>query len=746
MLKSSPSAVAAVSVSSPLVTIGMPVRNCEKTVGVAIRSIVNQTYRNWELLLIDDGSRDGTVCEALRFGDSRIRVFADSRQRGLVSRLNEAVRLARGAYFARMDGDDVSFPERLEMQLAHLEQNPAVDLLGTGIIVFRGEGEVLGTRAAPLTHEEICRQPRSGFHLAHPTWMGRTEWFRNHPYSPEAVRAEDQDLLLRTYRNSRFAALPAVLLGYREDSLRLGKNLRGRRSFLRSVVREECLRGSTFEAMAAICEQTAKGVVDAIAITTGLDYAILRHRALPADAEIVRHWRRVWENSQERHAALCVTPDPNANVTRPKILYAGTSPLSVQWFLRGQLGYLREAGFDISVVTAPGEGLELARRNEGIETIAVPMVRRISPRRDLVALWRLWQIVRRVRPAITNVGTPKAGLLAGLAAWLNRVPCRIYTLRGLRLESIRGPLRPVLWLAEWIACHTAHRVICVSESVRQKAVALRLVNPARAIVLGAGSCNGVDESSFAPTPEILRRAREVRRSLGIPSGAAVVGYVGRLTRDKGIPELAYAYRFLRLTFPDLRLLLVGDFEEGDPVDPALRQSIEADPGILRTGFVRDVSPYYHVMDVLLLPSFREGFPNALLEAHAAGKPVVATRATGVVDAVTDGVDGTLVPIGDVAALAEAAARLLRDPGLAARMGSAGRERVLLHFRQQDVWNAILREYISLLDANGLPLPRASQNAPAGFPRTHEPEEVSAGVPLKSRGWLARLRRHAVGAP
>ncbi len=760
MLNSSPSAVAAMSAPSPLVTIGMPVRNCEKTIGTAIRSILNQTCGNWELLIIDDGSTDGTVREALRFGDPRIRICADGCHRGLARRLNEAVELSRGEYFARMDGDDVSFPERIELQLAYLERNPGVDLLGAGVVVFRGEGELLGTRAVPLTHEEICRRPRSGFHLAHPTWIGRTEWFRNHPYRADAVRAEDQDLLLRTCRASRFASLPAILLGYREESLRLEKILRGRFSFLRSVVREEYSQARAIQALAAIGEQAAKAAIDTAAILSGLDYAILRHRALPAGPAIRRRWAQVWTESQGQRAPKSISTapaarplsadeashSPRAGVARPGILYAGTSPLSVQWFLRGQLGHLREAGFDVTVVTAPGEGLDEARLSEGVETIAAPMVRSISPGRDLVALWRLWRIVGRLRPAITNVGTPKAGLLAGLAAWLSRVPCRVYTLHGLRLETVRGPMRPVLWMAEWIACHAAHRVICVSESVRRKALALDLVAPERAVVLGAGSCNGVDESRCAPGPEISRRARELRHNLGIAAVAPVVAFVGRLTRDKGIPELVDAFSRLRAAFPDLRLLLVGDFEDGDPIDPVLRRNIEAHPGIVRTGFVRDVYPYYHVADMLVLPTLREGFPNVVLEAHAAGKAVVATRATGVVDAVADGVDGILVPIGDPAALAEAVALLLRDPALAARMGRAGRERVLRHFRQQDVWDALLREYVGLLGASGLPLPRAVQDAPAAFPGNREQAKTPALAPLKPRRWLARPGRHSVGAP
>jgi glycosyltransferase involved in cell wall biosynthesis len=186
-----------------------------------------------------------------------------------------------------------------------------------------------------------------------------------------------------------------------------------------------------------------------------------------------------------------------------------------------------------------------------------------------------------------------------------------------------------------------------------------------------------------------------------------VGFVGRLTRDKGIPELLDAYDRLRPEFPDVWLLLVGGYEDGDPLDPLLRKRIEIEPNILRSGFVERVEAYYQVMNVLVLPTYREGFGNVILEAHAAGKPVVATRATGVVDAVVDTVTGILVPVGDAQGLANALSFVLKDKALAARMGNAGRERVLSEFRQELIWEALLEEYRTILRNKGLPLPEGS---------------------------------------
>lgn len=287
----------------PIVTIGLPMYNCATTLDRAIRSILNQTFCDWELLLVDDGSTDKTVDLARAYSDARVRIYTDGRHAGLVARLNQATDLGRGKYFARMDGDDISYPERLALQVKYLEAHDEIDLLGGGMLIFGRGGGVLGVRECGITHEEICRRPWAGFYLAHPTWIGKIEWFRKHRYRAEAVRCEDQDLLLRTYENSRFAALSEIVLGYREEELSLTKILSGRRNFARSVVRKAFQRGSYLRGVGAVVEQILKGLTDCVAVGTGLGYCILRHRALPADSTAKRRWMEVWEAEREHESS-----------------------------------------------------------------------------------------------------------------------------------------------------------------------------------------------------------------------------------------------------------------------------------------------------------------------------------------------------------------------------------------------------------------------------------------------------------
>jgi len=398
---------------------------------------------------------------------------------------------------------------------------------------------------------------------------------------------------------------------------------------------------------------------------------------------------------------------------RLRIVYAVTVPVCLS-YLWGQLREMRERGYEVTVISSAGEELDRAASLEGAQIIPLPMAREISPVRDLLSLWRFWRVLRRLRPSITNVGTPKAGLLGGLAALLAGVPCRVYTLHGLRLETEEGPKRRILTWAERLACFCAQRVICVSESVREKAMALGIGEPAKLRVLGSGSCNGVDVAAYSPDAAGHQKAAELRRDLGIPERAPIIGFVGRLTWSKGVAELFHAYRRVRAAMPDVRLVMLGRYEEGEPVPGEIRRAIEADPQVLLPGFVRDTTAYYHLMDVLALASYREGLPGAVLEANAAGKPVVAFRATGTVDAVVEGVTGILVPMGDVQGLAQALELLLKDKTLSAKMGDAGRERVLREFPQERVWEGVAQEYARLLEGCGLPLPKThvKQRAPS----------------------------------
>jgi len=200
----------------PLVTIAMPVYNAGKYLRLAVLSIVRQSFVNWELLIMDDGSTDNALQSIADINDVRIRILRDGQNKGLAARLNECIDLARGKYFARMDQDDVSYPERLMRQIKSFDENKTLDLVAVRAITIDENNKATGIFPSALTHEEICARPWLGFYFPHPTWMGKMEWFRKYRYTvPGPYFCEDQELLLRSYRDSKFGTIDEVLFAYR---------------------------------------------------------------------------------------------------------------------------------------------------------------------------------------------------------------------------------------------------------------------------------------------------------------------------------------------------------------------------------------------------------------------------------------------------------------------------------------------------------------------------------------------------
>ncbi|WP_285522130.1 sugar transferase [Deinococcus rhizophilus] len=391
----------------------------------------------------------------------------------------------------------------------------------------------------------------------------------------------------------------------------------------------------------------------------------------------------------------------------------------------------------ISAPTVPGE-LEGRAAEEGAQAFPVPMEREISPRADLRSVWHLYRALRQFRPTVLNVNTPKAALLGGLAGVAAGVPLRVYTLHGLRLETATGLKRRVLVAAERVAMACAHRVVCVSPSLQARVHELGLTAPHKTVVLGAGSVRGVRLPDPVTTAEETRALRE---ALDLPEGTPVVGFVGRLARDKGLPELVSAYQALQLEVPEARLLLIGGEDAGDPVPPGVMETLGRLPGVLRTGLVPSATPYYPLMSVLALPTYREGFPAVALEAAAAGLPVVTTTATGARDAVQDGRTGWLVPVGDDSALARALREALTHPGRAQAYGEAGQAWVRDAFdpvRVQEGWVAYCETLLDWRRASTLhPWKRGMDLALSGLALT------ALGLPMLG---LALAVRRRLGSP
>ena len=375
--------------------------------------------------------------------------------------------------------------------------------------------------------------------------------------------------------------------------------------------------------------------------------------------------------------------------TRPRLMVVTTVPVTAWTIMSGELRFLNENGFEVVLVSSPGAELDMTAEREGVRAVGVPMYREIRPGADLVSLVRLLRVMRVERPHVVVTGTPKAGLVASLAAALSRVPVRVYLLLGLRLETARGATRGLLWLAEWVATHVVHRVVVVSPSLLVRARGIGLLRGDRGVVLGHGGGNGIDIAKFAETPEAVAGAAAARAGLGIPADAFVYGFVGRLTVDKGLRELAAAFGRVAARHADAWLLVVGG-EDADGLPADVRAALHGHPRVRCTGWLTDPTSTYHVMDALVLPTYREGFGRVALEAAAAGRPVITTTATGAIDSVVHETTGLLVPPRAADALAGAMARLIGDRPAARDMGARGRCRVRRNFANEIVWGHLER--------------------------------------------------------
>ena len=379
---------------------------------------------------------------------------------------------------------------------------------------------------------------------------------------------------------------------------------------------------------------------------------------------------------------------------RPRLVKIVTVPLSFS-LGQGHAAVMTGAGFEVHAVSSPGPLADAYSQYERVPVHAVPMARRIAPWSDLVSFVRLLRTLMRLRPSVVQAGTPKAAVLGTLAAYLLRVRVRIYYVHGLPMLTATGALRRILFAVERLTCRAATHIVCVSPSIRHELIAAGMCPPEKAVVLGHGSSNGVDISVFDRSRFPADVVKAARANLGIPADALVIGFLGRIGREKGIEQLYEAWRVVREAFPTAYLLIVGPDEANDPVAPEILEALKGDARVCLTGPDWYPAPLYALMDVLCMPSHREGCPNVALEAAAMELPVVAFRVPGVVDAVESGTTGELVDPLSAEQIAAAISKYFRQPSLRQQHGRAGRRRIHEFFAREKVWTALTKFYLSV---------------------------------------------------
>ncbi len=364
-----------------------------------------------------------------------------------------------------------------------------------------------------------------------------------------------------------------------------------------------------------------------------------------------------------------------------KIIRAATIGMSLNIFCRGLLSELKDEGYEVIALSSPdGDLAELGRR-EKVRTIGVSMERHVSPLKDLISLIRLIRVMRKERPVMVHSMTPKAGLLCMMAAWIAHVPIRVHTFTGLVWPTQTGLSRKILMLTDRITCFCATHIIPEGEGVKHDLSSCITDKPMR--VLGYGNVRGVDlnywkRSGGTRTEGWLSERREKKEPFTFV-------FVGRIVRDKGINELVNAFFRLNKNYPDTRLLLVGPAEDDlDPVLPETQMAIEKEESIISVGSQKDVRPYYEASDALVFPSYREGFPNVVLEAGAMELPSIVTDINGSREIIEEGVNGVIVPPRDESALYEAMEDMVTHPEKVSKMSAKSRPMIAARYEQSFV--------------------------------------------------------------
>lgn len=376
-----------------------------------------------------------------------------------------------------------------------------------------------------------------------------------------------------------------------------------------------------------------------------------------------------------------------------KLIVGITAEGSVNLLL-GQLAYFKSIGYKTYLLAPYSERSAQFCQNEGCEHLVIHIEREISLWKDLQTLWQILRIFGKVRPDIVNLGTPKVSLIGMMAAFIHRVPKRIYTCRGFRFEHEQGFKKKILVLMEKITARLAHKVICISTSVQELGFEFSIFDQSKSVVIHKGSSNGVHLSLFDPEKVDLALKREFIEKYSL-EGKFLFGFVGRIVDRKGIQELIEVFEQLYEKNDNLRLLLVGPFEIEQISNRSILEKVKNHPGIINLGRVMqtEVPLYLSLMHVFVLPAWWEGFGNVLIQAAAMGIPVITTNATGTKDAVDDGYNGILVPIRDKKALHLAMDQMFQNQNMRHHMGENGKKWAKF-FKREDIWNKMNEIYLS----------------------------------------------------
>jgi glycosyltransferase involved in cell wall biosynthesis len=379
-------------------------------------------------------------------------------------------------------------------------------------------------------------------------------------------------------------------------------------------------------------------------------------------------------------------------IIKNKLIRITTVPLSLDKLLSGQLQYMNNF-YDVVAVSSDNDYLNKIGLRENVKTFPIEMSRKITPIKDLIAVFRIFLLLRKEKPLIVHSHTPKAGILGMVAAKFARVPIRMHTVAGLPLMETTGFKRIILEKVEKLTYKSATKVYPNSSGLYNFILENKFTEPKKIKIIGNGSSNGINTEHFSPNQVSMRQQHDLKTELGIVATDFVFIFVGRLVGDKGINELLQAFKKLIEHNPNIKLILVGMQEQDlDPLENQTQEEINNNKNILFVGYQDDIRPYLAISKALVFPSYREGFPNVVLQAGAMGLPSIVTDINGCNEIIIDGQNGIIIPVKNSEAIEKAVRTIVEDIDFYNCLQSNARKMITARYEQQVVWDAILEEY------------------------------------------------------
>lgn len=380
---------------------------------------------------------------------------------------------------------------------------------------------------------------------------------------------------------------------------------------------------------------------------------------------------------------------------KTKLIRITTVPMSLKHLIKGQMSFMSENGFDVIMISSEGKELKDVIENEKCPHFIIPLTRKITPIKDLIATFNLYRFLVSEKPDIVHTHTPKAGVVGMLSSFLARVPVRLHTVAGLPLVEAKGMKRVILNFVEKLTYKCSTKVYPNSYGLKKIILDHKFTSENKLKVIGNGSSNGIDTSYFDPQLFSSKEKNKLKSELEIERSDFVFIFIGRLVTDKGINELVEAFNELCIDLKGIKLLLVGPFEdELDPLSEKTKVLINSHDKILSLGYQNDVRPFLAISNSLVFPSYREGFPNVVMQSAAMGLPSIVTDINGCNEIIQTDYNGIVVPSKDIRSLKRAMSRIFQNKELYLKCSAKSRLAIVNKYEQKLYWNALLNEYES----------------------------------------------------